>query len=115
MNLAELDLFLGVVVAGGAEHDEERVAVILELGALVGVHRVLERQFMEAECLADRFELVGARLFEPDPRKAPSTVAAALGRVVDLDRPVVLALPTGVVGAVDDHAVDWRSALKAAI
>ena len=57
VDLAELDL-LGVVEIGrGAQHDEQRVAVALQLWPLVGNDRVLDRYLVEAELLGDRQEL----------------------------------------------------------
>lgn len=70
MELAELDLLLGVEVAGGAQDDEEGVAVALQLGALVGLKGVLDGEFVEVElrCQGVEFGLGGA--VQADPRHA---------------------------------------------
>jgi hypothetical protein len=46
VNLAELDLFDVVEVPSGPEHDEERVVISLDLGALMGVNGVFDGQWM---------------------------------------------------------------------
>jgi hypothetical protein len=57
-DLAELDRPLGLEVAGRLEHDEERVAVHLELRTLVCVDRILDGQLMEIELSTNRVELL---------------------------------------------------------
>lgn len=49
VQLAEVDLLLGVEVAGGAQDDEERLAVALQLGALMGLQCVLDGQLVQVE------------------------------------------------------------------
>lgn len=49
VELGEIDLLLGVEVAGGAQDDEEGVAVALQLGALMGFEGVFDGEFVEVE------------------------------------------------------------------
>ena len=67
-DLADLDHLVVVDVAGGLQHEEERVAVHLELRALVRLDRVLDRQRVEAE-LAPRPRRTprSRRLVQADP------------------------------------------------
>ena len=57
VDLAELDLLDVVEVAGGAQHDEQGVAVALQLRPLVGDDGVLDRQLVQPELLGDGAEL----------------------------------------------------------
>src|SRR5215210_8540760 len=68
VDFAELDPLLLVQVTGRLEHDEERIPVALQLGPLVGVRRILDRQPVQAELLGDGRELLFRRLVEADPR-----------------------------------------------
>ena len=54
VDLAELDLLDVVEVARRAQDHEERVAVALELGPLVGDDGVLDGQLVQAELVGDR-------------------------------------------------------------
>ena len=67
VDLTELDPLHVVEVAGGLEHHEQRPAVALHLGPLVGVQRVLHRQRVKLELLSNGLELLRRRLVEPDP------------------------------------------------
>src|ERR687897_1534325 len=67
VNLAELDPLLLVQVTGRLEHEEERIAVALQLGPLVGVRRILDRQPVQAELPGDGRELLPRRLVEANP------------------------------------------------
>ena len=99
----DLDRVAGGVldVADRLEHQEQRVVVAVHLRSLVGVHRVLDGQFVQAEQLGDDGHLVGVGLVQADPDEA-----AALGadpgdrrdRVVALGHPIAV----DVGGAVDD-------------
>src|SRR5215207_11325212 len=68
VDFAELDLLLLVQVTGRLEHDEERLPVALQLGSLVGIRRILDRQPVQAELPGDGRELLFRRLVEADPR-----------------------------------------------
>jgi hypothetical protein len=49
VQLAELHLLDVVEVAGGAEYDEQRVAVVLDLRPLMGVDGVLDGELVQVE------------------------------------------------------------------
>ena len=70
VHLAELDRLGLVDVARGAQDEEQRVAVALELGPLVGDDRVLDRQLVQVELARDGRELLARRAVEPDPGDA---------------------------------------------
>ena len=67
VDLAELDLLDGVDVARGPQHDEQGVAVALELRALVGDDRVLDGQLVQLELVGQRGQLVLVGAVQPDP------------------------------------------------
>src|SRR5918993_3098161 len=67
VDFAELDPLLLVQVTGRLEHDEERLSVALQLGPLVGVSRILDRQPVQAKLPGDGRELLFRRLVEADP------------------------------------------------
>ncbi|GAA3098695.1 hypothetical protein GCM10020001_013930 [Nonomuraea salmonea] len=67
VQLAERDLLHVVEVAGGAQHDEEGVAVAVGLGALGADDGVLQRQLVQLELLAELDQLPFLRPVEPDP------------------------------------------------
>ena len=106
-DLAELDHLGRVHVAGRLEHDEDHLAEDLELGALVGVDRVLHGQRVQVELAADRLELLLAGLVEPDPGEA-AVFVAGLHRLVDAHVAVPPAPPL-VDRRIYDHAVSLRA------
>jgi hypothetical protein len=59
------------------EHAEEGVAVVLELGALVRVHGILDRELVQSEVPRDLRELLVGRPVEADPGD-PGAVPAGL-------------------------------------
>ena len=67
VDLAGLDRVLLVDVPERLEHEEQRVAVVLELGPLVGVAGVLDGQRVQVEGARDQLELVGAGVVDADP------------------------------------------------
>ena len=93
-HLPDLDGIVGVDVAGGLEHEEQRVAEDLELRALVGVHRVLDRQRVQLEVLRDRLDDLGAGVVETDPDEAVAAGVGAIERGLELD---AAALPPALV------------------
>ena len=101
VDLAELDGLGLVEVPGRAQHEEEHVAVALELGSLVGLDRVLHRELVQVELRGDGGELGRVGPVEPDPRD-PVAVAA---RRVELGQRLGGgdALSVAVDGSVDDH------------
>ena len=77
-DLADLDELVAVDVAGGLEDHEQRVAVELELGALVGVDGVLDGQRVQLEVVAHRLDDARARVVQADPDEAvPAGVGLA--------------------------------------
>ena len=58
VHLAELDRLRLVEVPGRAQDAEQRVAVALELRALMGVDRVLDGELVQVELARDRGELL---------------------------------------------------------
>ena len=111
-HLADLDRLGAVDVAGGLEHEEQRVAEHLELRALVGVHGVLDRQRVQLEALAHRLDDLGAGVVEADPDEAVAAGVGAAERGLELD---AAALPVALVvePAVDDGGADVLDALCA--
>src|SRR6185295_9587344 len=87
----------------GLEHDEQRLAVDLELRALVRLDRVLDGELVEVELAADGVELLGRRLVHAEPDEAGPVVAGGLRGLLEVEiAPAALAVL--VDGAVDDHA-----------
>ena len=77
VHLAELDRLGLVDVAGGSKDEEQRVAVTLELGPLVRLHGVLDRELVQLELARDVGEFLRVRAVEADPRDpAPPRQAA---------------------------------------
>jgi hypothetical protein len=98
MGLAELDLVLDQLRR--VHHDEQRLAVDLELGPLMRLERILDREIMQAEALLHLAEDVLARLMQADPDEPPG-LGLELGEAVDVeisDPPSLLISRTA-----DDH------------
>ena len=103
VDLAELDLLHVVEVGRGAEHDEQRVAVALELRPLVRDDRVLDGELVQPELLGDRHELGGGRPEQADPGHRALLLAQPLRRPTHRRRgldPLAVAVDGGV-----DHAL----------
>src|SRR5215207_5474576 len=79
VDFAELDPLLLVQVPGRFEHDEERIPVALQLGPLVGVRRILDRQPVQAELPGNGRELLFRRLVEAYPRYAAPVSYGLIG------------------------------------
>ena len=89
------------------EHQEQRVVVALELRSLVGVHRVLDGQRVQAENLCHRLHLVLVGLMKTDPDEGGLAAGFEFAGLGQGRRVGVLA---GQPGAVDvDGAVDHRA------
>ena len=104
-DLAEAQLAAGPVVAGGAQHHEERVVVDLELGPDVVAQGVLHGELVEVEHLLRRRDLVRGRHVQAEPhegllRKVVALVPAP--GVVERQQPGH-ALPVQIGSTVDDH------------
>jgi len=101
VHLAELDRLRRVDVPRGAQDTEKGVAVALQLGALMGVHRVLDGKLVQRELVSDLGELLVGRAIEPDPGH-PAAAPAGLGHLsqaVGFGDPLAVAID----GAPDDH------------
>jgi hypothetical protein len=73
---------------------EQRLAVVLELGALVRAYGVFDGKFVERELARDVGELLVCRAVQPDPG---DSVAIATGRghlreIVSFDDPLAVAI-----------------------
>src|SRR5215216_8073559 len=101
VDFAELDPLLLVQVAGRLEHDKERIPVALQLGPLVGVRRILDRQPVQAELLGDGGEFLFGRLVEPDPRHTAPVSDGLIG-LFEGDR-LGRTVAVHVDGVVHDH------------
>ncbi len=74
VHLSELDLLDVIQVAGGAQHDEQRVAVAIQLRPLMTQERVLRSEWMKPE-LGDDLAHLGLRgPVQPDPGDAAALV-----------------------------------------
>jgi hypothetical protein len=100
-DLAGDQLGLGLVVVQRLEHDEHAFVVDVELGALVGVDRVLDRERVRGEVEREVVELVVGRFVQPEPREAARHAAGLPDGLGHADR---LPLAVGVERAVDEHA-----------
>lgn len=98
VGLAEGDAALDQL--GGAGDDEERVAVLLDLGPGVGVLGVLDGEVVEVELGLDAEEQVAARLQQADPDHV-AVPARPGGGAIDGD---VAHPPAVAVDAAGDHA-----------
>jgi hypothetical protein len=104
VDLAGLDGVVGVDVPEGLEGEEQALVVPLELGPLVGLERVLDRERVQTERVRDVVELALAGLVEAHPDEV--TLLGGLGpHLVELVREAVDldALALAVERAVDDH------------
>ena len=108
-HLADLDQLVVVHVARGLQHQEQRVAVHLQLGSLVGVHGVLDRQRVKAEVLPDLVHHSWSGIVQPDPHKALAAPRRLLECGLELDSPAQ-ALAGVVQAAVDHRGADFVGA-----
>ena len=84
-SMSEVD----VDVAQCLDHHEQRVAVALQLGTLVGVDRVLDRQGVELQLVGDLVELLCGRLVQADPHEAAAGLARGVEGVAQVTLDVV--------------------------
>ena len=70
VQLAEVDLFRGVEVARRPQHDEESVAVALQLRTLVCFEGVLDRELVQVELVGQRTEFGCRGALQADPGHA---------------------------------------------
>src|SRR5262249_55105345 len=95
MGLAELDPF--AIELRRAEHDEQRLAILFELRALMGAQGVLDCEVVETELSLNLPKQLLGGLMKTDPDKLPF-VLQHLADGVDLD--VADLAPVGVGGTV---------------
>ena len=105
-----LDEAVRVLGAGGAEDNEEDVAVVVvDLRPLVEPPRVLERERMEVELLAQDLEVGRLRLVDVEPEEVAGGEQLAHPVALEME-PVALVAVDEVVGARDaDSEVTGRS------
>jgi hypothetical protein len=103
MRLAELDVLLVFRQDRGAQHDEDGVAVLLELGPLVSELGVFNRQVVETELVLNLLEELGGGIVETDPHE-DARLLEDLADVWDGD---VAEAPTFRVGDTGYDAVGW--------
>lgn len=94
--------FLVLDVGDGLEDGEEDVAVLLDLGALVGVDGVLDGERVQAEQVGDAGELRLGGLVQAEPDEAATAVLAYPGDGLLHAGGGLLADPVAVDDAVDD-------------
>src|SRR5215211_1257650 len=102
VDFAELDPLLLVQVTGRLEHDEECLPVALQLGSLVGIRRILDRQPVQAELPGDGREFLFRRPVEADPCY-PAPVSDGLIGLFEGDR-LGGTVAVHVYGVVHDHS-----------
>jgi hypothetical protein len=102
VNLAEIDLLAVVVVARGTQDYEVVVLVALDLGPLVGLPGVLDRELVHREVRSDLVHLLLSRVVDAEPDEAVA-VGGAGSRLGHGHPRLVLAGATLVMRAVDDH------------
>ena len=102
VHLAELDGLRLIDVAGRVQNAEQRLAVVLELGALVRVYGVLDGELVQPELARDVGELLVRRAVKPDPGDpaANATGRGHLREILRLQDPLAVT----VDGTTDNHA-----------
>ena len=109
-DLAGLGHRLVLDVVDGLEHQEQRVVVALQLGSLVGVHRVLDGEFVQAEHVGDGLHLVFVGFVQTDPDEGAVTPSrlefADLGQRGGVGVLAGQSLAVGVDAAVDHRPCD---------
>jgi hypothetical protein len=74
-------------VADGLEHHEQGVVVAFQLGPLVGVHGVLDREFVQSERGGDALDLLAVRLVQADPDESSARLRTSAMASVCVHRP----------------------------
>ena len=103
MRLAEGDAAL--LELRGARHDEERLAVLLDLRALVRLLGVLDRHLMQVELFLHAAEKLGGGLVEADPHDMARPLRPLAGL---LDRDVADPAAAGIDAGRDDAGLACR-------
>jgi hypothetical protein len=103
-DLAEVDLFVVAVIARGPHDDQLHVRVVAgDLRVPVQDQRVLDRQLVQPEGLADLGQLPLPGLEQPQPYEA--AVGPAGRRLLQRHHPLFGPVAVLVVSTVDDHLV----------
>ncbi len=100
-------------VIDGLEHQEQRVVVALELGPLMGVHRVLDGQRVDVENLRHRMHLVFIGFVQADPDVG--LAAGLLQFPCPADRRGVGEMTRQALAVHVDRAVDHRPGDRARV
>lgn len=101
VDLAELDGLRLIDIARGPKHEEQALAVALQLGTLVRLHGVLDGERVQIKLARDLVELLRVRAIQADPRNA--VPVAACGAQFRQRLRCVRALAVAVDRAIDDH------------
>jgi hypothetical protein len=100
-DLAEVDRLVLCAPAGRLEHEEERIAVDLELRPLMRLDRVLDGELVQVELAPDRVELVLRGLEQAEPGEGP---VAPAGLISILERQLSGSAATLFIDrAIDEH------------
>jgi hypothetical protein len=99
-DLATVDLCSLIVIAERLEHDEQALVVDVELGALVGVNGVLDREGVRGEVEGEVVELIERRFMQAEPDEAVRNAPRFGDGLRHINR---LPLSVRVEGTVDDH------------
>jgi hypothetical protein len=83
MELAELPLFFRIEIACGPQHCEEGGSVALDLGTLMCPDRVFHREFIQAELLGERGQLLRSGAIEADPGHCARARVECRGHVAE--------------------------------
>ena len=101
-DLTGLDVGGLLEIAQGLQHREDAAFVRLDLGPLVALDRVLDRERVQRQLVVDRVELRVGRVLEPDPDEPVAQRPQLLQLVAEVTAGVPN--PATVDGLVHDHA-----------
>ncbi len=79
VDLSEVHRLCFIDVAGGLQHDEQRLPVTLQLRALVGLDRILHGRRVHPELFRGGIELLLRKFVEADPDDATPLPARLVG------------------------------------
>ena len=99
MSLAKVDVMRLPIHLNGANDDEQRVAIRLQLGSLMRAMGIFDGEFVELKLLLNLFEHFFARIVKPDPNK-PIRIRKMLADI--LNRDIRYSAAIRICRAVDD-------------